>query len=577
MIAQIVFDLPLDGPFDYLIPEDMVPRIKVGARVKVSFGPRPQIGFVVGLLAQSTISKLKPIQSLCDASAVFNSLDLAFAREFCSYYGCSLGEALGAMFRNKENHRPSLYREHKPGLTLYRCQPDAYLPRIQEIIKGYPPHSRFLILVPDAFRGEMLFQQFKGAGSIKLGMRSSVFESDGHYDCVIMVDEEDASYKQEQTPMYDTTQVLLTRSKIFGFDIAFVGISPSVELMAMVREGLVRSIETSGAGVPSARLIDLTNYKFIPGLISPPVRDALEAALKAGKKGILVLNRRGSYRLTRCVDCGEILKCIHCDSALIFSRSEGKFLCRHCTYTAPGSTVCPKCRKSSWKSIGIGVEQVQTELKKQFPQARIIAFERETGSTVKTVKPVSDFDILITTQAVLRFQGRWQVGVAAFIDFDAELNRLDMRSAFKAFSLALHISSMALESVFIQTRNSGHYVLQHLSRGKIQGFYDDELKLRKELGFSPFKHWVKISWRGKSEKFTQEASRQVYNELGKAAPENYTITPPLADAVGRKRGQFRFNVMVQADDVSQAVALIKSVLAGTKRPSRVILTFNIDP
>ena len=126
------------------------------------------------------------------------------------------------------------------------------------------------------------------------------------------------------------------------------------------------------------RLVDLSNYKFVPGLISPPVRDALEAALKAGKKSILVLNRRGSYRLTRCVDCAEILKCSHCDSPLIYSRSEGKFLCRHCTYTAPGDTVCPKCHKPSWRSQGIGVEQVQTELKKIFPQAKIVAFERPT-------------------------------------------------------------------------------------------------------------------------------------------------------------------------------------------------------
>ena len=122
-----------------------------------------------------------------------------------------------------------------------------------------------------------------------------------------------------------------------------------------------------------------------------------------------------------------------------------------------------------------------------------------------TKQSLPDFDILITTRAVLRFQGMLKAQLAAFIDFDAELNRLDMRSAFNAFSLVLHISSMALEAVFIQTRNSSHYVLQSLSRGKTQGFYDEELKLRKEFGFSPFKHWVKISWRGKSEKSTQEA------------------------------------------------------------------------
>ena len=94
MIAQVVFDLPLDGPFDYLIPEPIAARVTVGTRVKVSFGPRPQIGFVIGLIGTSTIAKLKPIQSLCDSSAIFNSLDLTFAQEFCAYYGCSLGRCV---------------------------------------------------------------------------------------------------------------------------------------------------------------------------------------------------------------------------------------------------------------------------------------------------------------------------------------------------------------------------------------------------------------------------------------------------------------------------------------------------
>jgi primosomal protein N' len=601
MIAQVVFDLPLDGPFDYLIPEHLVPLIALGMRVKVSFGPKAKIGFVIGLLAKSLFPKLKSIQSLCDDSAVFNSLDLTFAQDFCAYYGCSLGEALGTMLRNKTDRKPSIRRDHKPLFSFYRCPPDSYAAKIQEIIAGYQGHSKnsrhseadkaeeshFLILVPDAFRGRTLSQQLKGVGSVKIGTRSSVFECDGRHDCVIMVDEEDPSYKQEQMPMYDAAQVLLTRSKIYGFDSAFVGISPSVELMALALSGKIKLFEEPTANVPAARLVDLSNYKFVPGLISPPVRDALEVALKAGKKSILVLNRRGSYRLTRCVDCAEILKCIHCDSPLIYSRSEGKFLCRHCTYTALGSTVCPKCHKPSWRSQGIGVEQLQTELRKHFPHAKIFAFDRviaRSGAT-KVLMPdtrggsqsLPDFDILISTHAVLRFQGMLKVSLAAFVDFDAQLNRLDMRSAFNAFSLALHISSMALEGVFIQTRNSNHYVLQSLSRGETQGFYDEELKLRKEFGFSPFKHWVKISWRGKFEKSTHQAAGEVYNALGQSAPENFTITPPLADAVGRKRDQFRFNVMVQANHVPQAVAFIKSTMTKIKRPSRVIVTFNIDP
>ncbi len=638
MIAQVVFDLPLEGPFDYLIPEHLSSSIAVGMRVNVSFGAKPQIGFVVGLLAQSTFPKLKSIGSLRDPSAVFNTLDLTFARDFCAYYGCSLGEALGTILRNKEDHKPSIRRDRKPLITLYRCRPDGYAVKIQEIIDGYRGHSpdrrqskiergapfRFLILVPDAFRAEMLSEQLyplplEGilparpagdgqGGVIKIGTRSSVFECDGEFDCVIMVDDEDASYKQEQMPMYETRQVLLTRSQIYGFDIAFLGISPSVELIAMLREKKIKLMADPDGGLPPARLVDLSNYRFIPGMLSPPVRDALDAALKAGKKGILVLNRKGSYRLTRCVDCTEILKCRHCDSPLLYSRSEGRYLCRHCTYTAAGDTVCPKCHKPSWRSMGIGVEQLQAELKKIFPQAKILTFERAIKSTVKTAKPSSrvitsdrrersplsarsrqskgladnpltlqDFDILISTQAVLRFQGRWRAHVAAFIDFDEGLNRLDTRSAFNAFSLALHISSMALEAVFIQTRSIRHYVLQSLSSGKTQIFYDEELKLRNEFGFSPFKHWVKIGWRGKAEKSTYQAAWQVYNVLNQKAFDDYTITPPLADEVGRKRDQFRFNVMVQTQYVPSAVAFIKSSLAQMKRPSRVIVTINVDP
>ena len=294
--------------FDYLIPEEFVSQIVVGKRVKVSFGPRPQTGCVTGLLEKSSIARLKPILSILDASAIFNDLELTFAQDFAAYYGCSLGEALFTILRNKENNKLMVQREHTPVVSLHRCSPDEYAAQVQKIIDGYPAQSRFLILVPDAFRGQRMMKQFKGIGSVKIGMRSSVFESDGQHDCVIMVDEEDASYKQEQTPMYETRQVLRSRSKMYGFDIAFVGVSPSVEMMALVRDAKVKLMEAPDVSIPPMRLVDLTNYKFVPGLISPPVREVLEAALKKNKKSLLVLNRRGSYRMTRCVDCAEILE-----------------------------------------------------------------------------------------------------------------------------------------------------------------------------------------------------------------------------------------------------------------------------
>jgi len=150
MIAQIVLDLPIDGPFDYLIPEPLASQVVVGSRVKVSFGPKRHVGFVVGLLAASALPRLKSIQS-SEALPAFNSLDLNFARHFAAYYGCSLGEALGAMLRNKDGVQPSIRREQKPTLSLYQCQPRHYAARIKDIMKGYQGEGQraFFILVPD--------------------------------------------------------------------------------------------------------------------------------------------------------------------------------------------------------------------------------------------------------------------------------------------------------------------------------------------------------------------------------------------------------------------------------------------
>jgi primosomal protein N' (replication factor Y) len=349
--------------------------------------------------------------------------------------------------------------------------------------------------------------------------------------------------------------------------------------MAMTRDSKVKFIDVQDAFTPAVTAVDLSNYKYMPGLVSPPLSEALQATLKAGKKSILVLNRRGSYRITRCVDCAQVLKCSHCDSPLIYSKSAGEYLCRHCSYTVPGDVVCPKCLKPSWRSQGIGVEHVQTELKKYFPGARIVSFERATKLAVKEgVTPaLPEFDILISTQAVLRFQGIWQVSTAAFIDFDAELNRLDMRSSCNAFSLGRHISDMTLERVFIQTRNINHYVIESLKSHDDRRFFDDELRMRKEFGFCPFKHWIKISLRARSEKLAQEAAAQVYNQLKQTVPENCGVMPALADTLTRRRGQFLFSVMVQAEQVIPAVAFIKFALGQIKNRSRVFVAVNVDP
>ena len=186
MIAQVVFDLPVEGPFDYLVPEDLVAQILPGMRVRVSFAGRQRMGFVVGLQEKSAVDKLKSLQSISEKTASLNSLDLGFAKEFCAYYGCSMGEALAAILRNRHAQEPSRRRERKPRLSLWVCRPDVYGEKIKAIMDRYGDgvgKGRFLVLVPDAFRMRTLSLQLAallsktaaGQEVPKLGTRSLVF------------------------------------------------------------------------------------------------------------------------------------------------------------------------------------------------------------------------------------------------------------------------------------------------------------------------------------------------------------------------------------------------------------------
>lgn len=566
MIAHVVFDLPLEGHFDYLIPEELRAQAVAGTRVKVSFGPKAMTGFVIAVVEKASVTKLKPVKAVRDAAPVFDQRDITFAERFAAYYGCSLGEALGAMLRNRNNPPLPARTTSKPLTILYHCPDGQYAPVLERLTRGRLDYS---ILVPDAFVAAALPLDTEQRS--RTGLRSSMFEAFARAALVIVIDEDNISYKQEQSPMYEARQVVLMAQEVYGFDAAFISVTPSVELMHLAKAGKMEYRLCPGAGLPKPVVIDLTNYKFLEkGMLSPPVRNALRDNIAGHQQTLVILNRRGSYSVTRCVDCGHILKCPHCDSAIVYLRAKKQFVCRHCTYHVQGGADCPHCRKPSWKSFGMGVEQLQKELSGLFPTAKIAHFEKGPALGLPAA-----FDVLIATQAVLRFQGKLDVQTVILVDLDAELNRVNMRSSFKGWSLAMHTRLLGRQ-VLIQTRNPGHHVLQALMKDDTELFYAEEMRLRKELDFSPFYHWVALVARAKTEKFAQTFLGDVYNELSKNKPEHTALTPPQPDVPAKVRDQYRFKVMAGGRAVEPVVALIKKEIGKVKR-SRVIVTLNVDP
>jgi primosomal protein N' (replication factor Y) len=576
VIAQIVFDLPLEGVFDYLIPPSLENRVHPGMRVEVTLGFRKCAGLVTTVLAQSAFDNLKSIRKLIDQQPLLDQAQLALGISLSNYYGCSLGDALFAMARacDKDVIGEPLSKKTASTVTLYLSPSGQYHPTLISLIQPLADkRQKVLILVADQYTA-LATAEFVKKSSLSdycvIGMRSSVFRSLAEIALVIMMDEDNSSFKQEQTPMYETRDVLLMRSAQEKVDVAFVSTTPTVELMHLVEKGRIHLKEDPVAFSVRPQVVDLNNYKImIKGLLSPAVLTRLESNIVKKLKTILVFNHRGSYAMTRCTECSFVLKCERCDSAMLYSRTKKQYLCRYCSFYLPGDMACPKCNKPSWKSFGLGVEQLQKTLQDKFPLARINSFERGSDT-------LKDSDILIGTWALLRFKNQIRASMVAFLDIDSELNRLDMRSCFRAWSMVEHLRGMARDQLLVQSRQVDHYVLKALAEDRRDVFYQNDIKIRRELGFSPFAHQISIHLRGKEQKAVEKIAQELYQAVTKIKNQDVQVHAPSTDVIVNKRGQYRLNILLQGPEVVAMISLIKQALASVKRRNKVIVSINVD-
>lgn len=561
MIAKVVFDLPLEDPFDYLIPDELLTQVVVGVRVKASFGPRIAVGFVVGLMPEAVVDKVKPIKSVIDKRPIFDQRDLSFAKSFADYYGTSIGEALMVMTRHRQ--QAPIYRnnESKKVSKLYHCIDGQYAATFSMVCQNY---TNYFVLVPDAYVANAFGRNHP------IGLRSSMFEAFTQANVIIVIDEDNASFKQEQSPKYDTRQVLFLAQTVYGFDLIFISQTPSVELMYLVETNKVL-YERRGVELTTPTLIDTTNYKYLDkGLLSVPVRNALDVNIKAKQKTLILFNRRGTFSVTRCNTCHYVLKCPRCDSAMAYSAAKHTFTCHQCAHHMQDAGNCPTCGVPSWKSFGMGIEKAQKEIANLFPMSRIATFERSTE------KLPTEFDVLIATVAIMRYQYELRVATVAVIDIDTSLNRMDMHSSFKAWSLLKHLQSMG-QKLLVQTRNLEHPMMKALHSENDTHFYQEELSVRKELKFAPFYHWVALVVRSKKENNALSLAQDVYNHVKLGLGSTTSVTTVMPDTPPKLRDQYRYRLMVGGEKVPEIIAVIKKSLNTAKRVSKVIVTLNIDP
>ncbi len=608
-IAQIVVDLPVDGPFSYRVPPVLQDKVRPGQRAWIPFGTRRRVGYIVGLSGRTGRRKLKTIDALIDEVPLFDGGYLKFTKEFGECHACSWGEAIAASLPPPVRRgQPvdvlavSSSKSVKTGkipqaLVLDRSR-QTYGSALEEILKeGNKAKRGVLVLVPEssmianvkarmheagldgvaemvkqgsARRAKALWTDIRnGHISAVVGTRSAVFAPVQDLGLIVMIDEENSSYKQQKTPFYHARRVAQLRAAYEGARIVYYSLAPSAELWEGVRRKTISLTEIPPDDPCRIQVIDMSNYRRrkIP-LLSFPLKEELRKALERGSRAILFMNRKGFSTVTVCRSCGYILKCERCDTALTYVFGSKKMVCRHCNYVTAPPDLCPQCRKAYMQYKGMGVEKLGSELAKDFPQARITHYDRTV------VHMPAEFDILTTTQAILRLQDM-QVDILGVVQADAEINRLDFRSAQKVFSLFWHLRQFTVSKVLLQTLIPDNYCIRAIAREDMKMFYREELKFRRECALPPFAELIEIVVRSAGKSLAEEQSRALYDLLcdGKILKE---VMEPQPAAVAKLRGNYRYAISVKAKNLKKAVRFIRHAVHDLKKKSGVIITVDVE-
>lgn len=535
MYAKVVFGLPLEGPFDYLIPADLEAKVKTGSRVKVSFGPNRVTGYVVMTAAKSSIPKIKPILEAVDDIPVLDKNLLLLTRELSEYYGCSWGEAIETAIPDglrkgkkvsldglsgRENPVPDDGPRNTLILDLDKGKRwDIYIERIKSVLAI---NKSVIVTLPDiesVFKardligsrlnmpvGVMYRKQpdeleewikiKKGGMSVVTGTRSAVFAPTPDLGLIIIDEEQDYVYKQDQVPHYNAREVAYMRGKIEKADVILGSRTPSLESIYLSRQGILKYEPiTRKSGMPEVRIMDIKDFPAVSKkgdiLLTRFLQDSILEVLAGQGKVLIFLNRKGFATFVACRYCGKALKCPRCNISLVYHFKDNLLSCNYCNFKIESPPkICPECNSGYIRYSGIGTEKIESELSRIFPQARVKLVE--AGKDID----IQEADIFVSTQEIIRHTV-FKFDLIGVLAIDNSLNHFDFRGSEKTFSILVGLAELTDKKIIIQTGYPIHHVFKAIETKDPSIFYDEELKQRQQLGLPPYKHLGMVKLRGK--------------------------------------------------------------------------------
>jgi primosomal protein N' (replication factor Y) len=431
-----------------------------------------------------------------------------------------------------------------------------------------------------------------GEARIVVGARSALFLPFSELGLIVVDEEHDQAYKQEEGVIYHARDMAVVRARIANCSIVLASATPALETYVNATSGRYQWLNLprrhGRAVMPDIRLIDLRNTRVEPGTwLSQPLREAVAATLAAGEQAMLFLNRRGYAPLTLCESCGQKMICKHCSTWLVEHRYQRRLACHHCGFEMPTPLKCPQCgMEKSLVACGPGVERVAEEFAAAFPEARVAIASSdtlhgplETQSAIRAMAK-REIDVLIGTQIVAKGHHFPQLTLVGVVDADLGGADGDLRARERTFQLLHQVAGRAGREerpglVLIQTRNPDDPVMRALASGDRDAFFAQETAARARVHAPPFGRLAAIILAGEDGDSVRETGRV----LARAAPKAHDVkvwgpTPAFYQLL---RGKTRERLLVQAGKSVDVQAYLRAWLAQVKIPNAVRLTVDIDP
>ncbi len=351
---------------------------------------------------------------------------------------------------------------------------------------------------------------WKGEVGIALGARSAIFAPFKNLGIIIVDEEHDPSYKQEEKLKYHARDLAVVRAKHSEATLLLGSATPSLESFHNVEKGRFRLLtlpeRIEGKPLPRVELVDMKKEE---GLLSERLRVALQKNIEEKRQSLLFLNRRGFANFILCPECGFTFKCPNCSVTLTYHLRDRSLQCHYCDYRIKAPGGCPGCKGHRLQGIGIGTERLEEEVKKLFPNVEVGRMDRDTTSKRQSHLQIlkrlesGDLDILVGTQMIVKGHDFPNVTLVGVVSADTSLHFPDFRSGERTFQLLTQVAGRAgrgeaLGEVIIQTFNPDHYSIVKAKDHDFMGFYQEEIQFRKALGYPPFSRLINFRLTGNS-------------------------------------------------------------------------------